>query len=191
VDHRPAGRHPGVRRGSLRLGRTRRVVGIRRPGRRCGGASSAWAGGAVRHTDPAAKSPPRGSKPRRGQPYASSCHRGSGCGSNRCRRGLDGLGGLQGVGGRSRRSGRVRARRRPVRVGLRRPYRGCQGVRIVDVATERRAAQVQPKGPTTARSARVPPRTRRRPAGGVCRQQRRRWQPHHARRRCCRSTTTG
>ena len=56
---------------------------------------------------------------------------------------------------------RVRARRRPVRVGLRRARRRRQRGRLSHIAPRRLTAALQPARPVPPRPARLPPRARR------------------------------
>ena len=60
-----------------------------------------------------------------------------------------------------RRRRRVRARRRPVRMGLRRAGRRRAGGRLPHLAPRRRAVALQPARPVPPRPPRVPPRARR------------------------------
>src|SRR6266545_1639056 len=166
LDRRPAGRHPGVRRARPEgLGGARGAVVRRGPGRGCRGAAGrgvvALDGAGRRRTGAASWAGPD-----RGEPDQATR---SGGRAGRCARrgaGADGVRGSEGDRGAARRGGRLRARRRAVRVGLGRSGGGVRRGRAIHVAGRRQPAALQPAGPQAARSAGVPARVRRRVARG-------------------------
>ena len=143
LDRRPARRHPRVLRAAARrLGRARRPLGRTASWSPAPSPSRRWA----RRSTPARRPSYRRAPPSRPRIAVSRSRPpafvdGAGRGARR-RAGADGLGRREGDLGGARRHRRLRARRRPVRVGLRRPGRRGPRRRAVHArgSTARRCA---------------------------------------------------